>query len=65
VQTPTVRDPHPERDTYVVNKPETVAAREKLGMLKERFAAWAYEDPERRQKLCRIYNDLFVRREVA
>lgn len=59
VQTPTVRDPHPDRDTYVVNKPETVAAREKLGMLKERFAAWAYEDPERRERLCRIYNDLF------
>jgi N12 class adenine-specific DNA methylase len=59
VQTPTVRDPHPDRDTYVVNKPETVAAREKLGLLKERFAAWAYEDPERRERLCRIYNDLF------
>jgi len=59
VQTPTVRDPHPDRDTYVVNKPETVAAREKLGMLKERFAAWAYEDPDRRERLCRIYNDLF------
>ena len=59
VQTPTVRDPHPDRDTYVVNKPETVAAREKLGMLKERFATWAYEDPERRERLCRIYNDLF------
>ena len=59
VQTPTVRDPHPDRDTYVVNKPETVAAREKLGMLKERFATWSYEDPERRERLCRIYNDLF------
>jgi N12 class adenine-specific DNA methylase len=59
VQTPTVRDPHPEHDTYVVNKPETVAAREKLSLLKERFAAWAYEDPQRRERLCRIYNDLF------
>jgi N12 class adenine-specific DNA methylase len=46
VQTPTVRDPHPdsEKDTYVVNQEETVAAREKLGLLKERFAAWAFED---------------------
>jgi N12 class adenine-specific DNA methylase len=59
VQTPTVRDPHPELDTYVVNKPETLAAREKLGMLKERFSAWAYEDAPRRERLCRIYNDLF------
>ena len=59
VQTPTVRDPHPERDTNVVNKPETVAVREKLSLLKERFAAWAYEDTQRRERLCRIYNDLF------
>jgi N12 class adenine-specific DNA methylase len=60
VQTPTVRDPHPEKDgAYVVNKEETLAAREKLAMLKARFAAWAYEDTARREKLCRIYNDLF------
>jgi N12 class adenine-specific DNA methylase/predicted RNA methylase len=60
VQTPTVRDPHPEKDgAYVVNKEETLAVREKLAMLKARFAAWAYEDTPRREKLCRIYNDLF------
>ena len=34
--------------TALVGDPETVAAREKLGLLKERFATWAYEDPERR-----------------
>jgi hypothetical protein len=66
VQTPTVRDPHPEKDgVYVVNKEETLAAREKLGLIRDRFAAWAYEDAARRERLCRIYNDLFVRREVA
>ena len=60
VQTPTVRDPHPEKDgVYVVNKEETLAAREKLGMIRDRFAAWAYEDAQRRERLCRIYNDLF------
>jgi N12 class adenine-specific DNA methylase len=60
VQTPTVRDPHPEKDgAYVVNKEQTLAAREKLAVLKERFAGWAYEDTPRREKLCRIYNDLF------
>ncbi len=60
VQTPTVRDPHPEKDgVYVVNKEETLAAREKLGLIRDRFAAWAYEDAARRERLCRIYNDLF------
>ncbi|RTL35375.1 MAG: DEAD/DEAH box helicase [Burkholderiales bacterium] len=60
VQTPTVRDPHPEKDgAYVVNKEQTLAAREKLGALKDRFAAWAYEDVPRRERLCRIYNDTF------
>jgi N12 class adenine-specific DNA methylase/predicted RNA methylase len=59
VQVPTVRDRDPETDRYVVNPDETLAAREKLGQLKERFATWAFEDTERRERLCRIYNDLF------
>jgi N12 class adenine-specific DNA methylase len=60
VQTPTVRDPHPHKDgVYIVNKEQTLAAREKIALLKERFAAWAYEDTTRRERLCRIYNDLF------
>lgn len=59
VQTPTVRDQHPTEDRYVVNKTETLAAREKLGLLKERFAKWAFEDLSRRERLCRIYNDLY------
>jgi len=59
VQVPTVRDRDPETDRYFVNPDETLAAREKLGLIKERFAAWAFEDTERREKLCRIYNDLF------
>ncbi len=59
VQVPTVRDRDPETDRYVVNPDETLAAREKLCQLKERFAAWAFEDTERRERLCRIYNDLF------
>jgi len=59
VQVPTVRDRHPTEDRYVVNAAETLAAREKLGALKERFAAWAFEEAERRERLCRVYNDLF------
>jgi len=59
VQVPTVRDRDPATDRYHVNPAETLAAREKLGALKERFAAWAFEDSVRRERLCRIYNDLF------
>ena len=59
VQVPTVRDRDPETDRYFVNPDETLAAREKLGALKERFAAWVFEDTARRERLCRVYNDLF------
>ncbi|EWS56831.1 DEAD/DEAH box helicase family protein [Methylibium sp. T29] len=59
VQVPTVRDRDPETDKYIVNPDETLAAREKLGLIKERFALWAFDDATRREKLCRIYNDLF------
>jgi N12 class adenine-specific DNA methylase len=59
VQVPTVRDRDPVTDKYYVNSDETLAAREKLGLVKERFAAWAFSETERRERLCRIYNDLF------
>ena len=59
VQTPTVKDYAPDKDTYVVNATETLAAREKLGLLKDRFATWAFEDMARREWLCALYNRLF------
>jgi hypothetical protein len=59
VQVPTVRDRHPTIDKYVINASETLAAREKLGQIKERFAEWVFSDTQRREALCRIYNDTF------
>ncbi len=59
VQVPTVRDPLPDSDRYRINPQETLAAREKLGLIKQRFASWAFEDINRRERLCRIYNDTF------
>ena len=59
VQVPTVRDRDPQTDRYFVNPDETLAAREKLGQIKERFAQWAFEATERRERLCAIYNALF------
>jgi N12 class adenine-specific DNA methylase len=49
VQVPTVRDRDPVTDKYFVNPDETLAAREKLGLVKERFATWAFEETERRE----------------
>jgi len=59
VQVPTVRDRDPLTDRYFVNSDETLAAREKLGLIKDRFAVWAFEEVARRERLCRIYNDRF------
>lgn len=59
VQVPTVRDRDPVTDKYYVNPDETLAVREKLSLVKERFAIWAFSETERRERLCRIYNDLF------
>lgn len=59
VQVPTVRDRSPEGDRYVINASQTLAAREKLGQIKARFAEWVFADTQRREALCRIYNDTF------
>ena len=48
-----------QKDTVVVNAQETEAARDKLEKIKERFKAWIWEDDERRERLCRKYNDEF------
>lgn len=59
VQVPTVRDRDPVTDRYYVNSAETLAAREKLGRIKERFSEWVFADTQRREALCRLYNDTF------
>jgi len=38
---------------------ETAAARERQGELIDRFATWAWEDPQRAERLQRVYNDRF------
>lgn len=40
----------------VVNKDETEAAQIKADAIKERFSEWIWEDPDRRETLCQIYN---------
>jgi N12 class adenine-specific DNA methylase len=53
----TIRTPDGER--RVLNLEETLAAQEKATELGERFAGWAWEDPDRAAGLARIYNERF------
>ncbi len=43
----------------VVNQAETLAAKEKQKLIKERFKAWTFADPDRTERLVRIYNDTY------
>ena len=42
-----------------LNERETEAAKEKLGRIKEAFERWVWTDPDRTDRLARIYNDRF------
>jgi hypothetical protein len=57
LKTPTVYDYVDKKP--VVNAQSTEAAREKQERIKERFAKWVWSEDERRERLCRLYNDTF------
>jgi N12 class adenine-specific DNA methylase len=59
LKTPTVYDRDSKSNTVVINPQETEAARDRLEKIKERFNAWIWEDDERRERLCRKYNNEF------
>jgi len=44
---------------HVFNHKETVAIREKQSLMKQEFKRWIFDDPERRERLCAVYNNLF------
>jgi N12 class adenine-specific DNA methylase/predicted RNA methylase len=48
-----------DREERVVNPEETLAAREKQKLIKERFRQWVFADPDRTERLVRTYNDAF------
>jgi N12 class adenine-specific DNA methylase len=48
-----------DREERVVNHEETLAAREKQKLIKERFRAWIFTDPQRTERLVRLYNDTY------
>ena len=47
------------RRVAVLNKKETAIAQSKQELLKEAFSEWIWKDPERREKICKVYNILF------
>ncbi len=47
------------KEERVFNPEATLAAREKQKLIKEKFRAWVFGDPDRTERLVRSYNDLF------
>ena len=47
------------RKQRVLNRKETAIASAKQDTIKEEFLNWVWEDPDRRNKLVRLYNDKF------
>lgn len=43
----------------VLNKKETTIALQKQELIKEGFKEWIWKDPQRREKLCKLYNEKF------
>ena len=61
MKTPTIYDTiqNGDREERVVNQEATLAAREKQKLIKERFRSWVFTDPDRTERLVRIYNDTY------
>jgi N12 class adenine-specific DNA methylase len=61
LKTPVIYDTinHGDREERVVNQEATLAAREKQKLIKERFRTWVFADPDRTERLVRIYNDTY------
>ncbi|MCE9564613.1 MAG: DEAD/DEAH box helicase family protein [Planctomycetes bacterium] len=59
-KSPVIYDPDPnDPDKRVVNQQETLAAKEKQKLIKEQFKGWVFSDPDRTERLVRLYNDTF------
>ncbi len=58
MKTPVIYDTL-DNDQRVVNQEQTLAAREKQKLIKEKFRSWIFADPERTERLVRIYNDTY------
>lgn len=43
----------------VLNQQETAAAQQKQKIIKQKFKDWIWSDPDRRDELCKLYNEKF------
>ena len=61
LKTPVIYDTihNGEREERVVNQEATLAAKEKQRAIKEKFRSWVFADPDRTERLVRIYNDTY------
>ncbi|WP_238602664.1 DEAD/DEAH box helicase family protein [Fimbriiglobus ruber] len=60
MKSPVIYDPDPsDPDKRVVNQEATLAAKEKQRAIKEQFKSWVFTDPDRTERLVRLYNDNF------
>ena len=47
------------KEKYILNRKETILAREKQAQIKAEFGRWLFSDPQRGAKLVKLYNDRF------
>ena len=47
------------KEIRVLNKKETAIAQDKQDIIKAKFAEWIWSDPDRRERLCKLYNERF------
>ena len=47
------------KERPVLNAKETAIAQDRQELIKSKFADWLWQDIDRRERLCRIYNDTF------
>ena len=47
------------KEKRVLNKKETMLAQQKQEMIKDAYGEWIFKDMERREDICRTYNELF------
>ena len=61
MKTPVIYDTiqNGDREERVVNQEATWAAREKQKLIKERFRSWVFSEPNRTERLVRLYNDTY------
>ena len=48
-----------EKEKPVLNPRKTAIAQDRQELMKSRFAEWVWQDIDRRERLCRIYNETF------